>query len=119
MIVQNCYITCMSSATLIQQARRRAAITQAELAGRVGTTQSAVARWERGASRPTVERLQALVEACGLELQLGLADQDDDELAALRRNLALSVDERVQRVVRLHRFVEAGRDALANSRSEA
>ena len=107
----------MSSATLIQQARRRAGMTQTELAGRVGTTQSAVARWERGASRPSVERLQELVEACGLELQIGLEASNRDELAALRRNLALSVDERVQRVVRLHRFVEAGRDALARSRS--
>jgi transcriptional regulator with XRE-family HTH domain len=109
----------MSSATVIRQARRRAGMTQTELAGRVGTTQSAVARWERGASRPTVERLQALVEACGLELQLGLARRDDDELSALRRNLRLTVDERVQRVVQLHRFVEAGRGAMTNSRSES
>jgi hypothetical protein len=66
-----------------------------------------------------VERLQALVEACGLELQLGLAESSGDELAALRRNLALTVDERVQRVVQLHRFVEAGRAAMASSRSES
>src|SRR2546423_995207 len=98
----------MGSATLIRQARRRAGLTQAELAGRVGTTQSAVARWERGASRPTVERLQTLVEACGLELQLGLVSPARDERAALRRNLALTVDERVRRVVRLHRFVASG-----------
>jgi transcriptional regulator with XRE-family HTH domain len=109
----------MSSATLIQQARRRAGLTQAELAAKVGTTQSAIARWERGASRPTTERLQSLVEACGLELQLSLAPWEGDELAALRRNLALTVDERVARVVQLHRFVEAGRNAMANSRSEA
>jgi transcriptional regulator with XRE-family HTH domain len=108
----------MSSATLIQQARRRAGLTQAELAARAGTTQSAVARWERGASRPTTERLQALVEACGLELQLGLAAPDDEDLAALRRNLDLTVDERVARVVQLHRFVAAGRSALATARAE-
>jgi transcriptional regulator with XRE-family HTH domain len=108
----------MRSASLIRQARRRAGVTQAELAGKVGTTQSAVARWERGASRPTVERLQSLIEACGLELQLGLAPSNDEELAAIRRNLALTVDERVQRVVQLHRFVEAGRHAMASSRSE-
>ena len=107
----------MRSGTLIQQARRRAGITQTELAGRVGTTQSAIARWERGASRPTVERLQAVVEACGLELQLGLSPADRAELAALRRNLALTVDERVQRVVQLHRFVEAGRGAMTATRS--
>jgi transcriptional regulator with XRE-family HTH domain len=106
----------MRSATLIQQARRRSGLTQTELAGKVGTTQSAVARWERGASRPTVERLQSLVEACGLELQIGLAPSNGEELAALRRNLALTVDERVQRVVQLRRFVEAGRDAMASSR---
>jgi transcriptional regulator with XRE-family HTH domain len=106
------------SATLIEQARRRAGMTQAQLAEKVGTTQSAVARWERGASRPTAERLQALVEACGLELQLSLAPRDGDELATLRRNLALTADERVQRVVQLQHFVEAGRAALASSRSE-
>jgi transcriptional regulator with XRE-family HTH domain len=104
----------MRSGTLIQQARRRAGLTQAELAGKVGTTQSAVARWERGASHPTVERLQSLVEACGLELQLGLASSNGEELAALRRNLALTVDERVRRVVQLRHFVEAGRDAMAS-----
>ena len=108
----------MSSATLIRQARKRANLTQAELAAKVATTQSAVARWERGASHPSVERLQSLVEACGLELQVGLTPRDDDEIAALRRNLALSVDERVERVVQVHRFVQAGRAAMPHSRSE-
>ena len=106
----------MTSAVLLQQARRRAGLTQAELAARVGTTQSAIARWERGASRPTVERLESIVDACGLELRLGLeARAAGDELAAIRRNLALSPDERVRRVVRLHEFVSAGRTALRES----
>jgi transcriptional regulator with XRE-family HTH domain len=108
----------MSSATLIRQARRRANLTQTELAAKVATTQSAVARWERGASHPSVERLQSLVEACGLELQLGLTPRNEDELAVLRRNLSLSIDERVARVVQLHRFLEAGRSAMTNSLSE-
>jgi transcriptional regulator with XRE-family HTH domain len=103
----------MTGAVLLQQARRRAGLTQAELAARVGTTQSAVARWERGASRPSVERLEAMVGACGLELQLALAAPEADELAALRRNLALTVDERVRRIVRLHAFVAAGRASIA------
>ena len=108
----------MSSATLLRQARRRAGLTQAELAIAAGTTQSAIARWERGASHPSVERLQALVEACGLELDLGLTARNDDEVAVLRRNLALTVDERVARLVQMQRFVAAGRDALARARSE-
>ena len=105
----------MTSATLLRQARRRAGLTQAELAGRAGTTQSAVARWERGATHPTVERLQSLVAACGLELHLGLGSPSTDELATLRRNLELTVDERVRRVVHLHRFVAAGRAALPSA----
>jgi transcriptional regulator with XRE-family HTH domain len=108
----------MTSATLIQQARRRAGLTQSELAGRVGTTQSAIARWERGSTHPTVERLQSLVEACGLELRLGLGEPSSDELAALRRNLALSVDARVQRIVQLHHFIAAGRAAIARVHAE-
>lgn len=107
----------MTSATLLQQARRRAALTQAELAGRVGTTQSAIARWERGATHPTVERLQSLVDACGLELELGLLEPSTDDVAALRRNLSLTVDERVQRIVQLHRFVAAGRSAMPTTQA--
>ena len=98
----------MTSGGLIRQARKRAGLTQAELAERAGTTQSAI-----------VERLQSLVGACGLELQHGLASENTDDLAALRRNLALSVDDRVRRVVRLHRFVAAGQRAMASSRPEA
>jgi transcriptional regulator with XRE-family HTH domain len=109
----------MRAATVIQEARRRAGLTQAELAARASTTQSAIARWERGASDPTVERFAALVAGCGLELRIGLADPDPDQTAALRRNLALSVDERVERIVRLHNFVAAGRAALAGARTRA
>jgi len=74
-----------------------------------------VARRERGASHPSIERLRSLVEACGLELLIGLTPRNDDQLAVLRRNLALSVDERVTRLVRLHRFQEAGRAAMKQS----
>ncbi len=116
--MQNCYTQFMTSATLIQQARKRAGLTQAELGARTGTTQSAVARWERGATHPTLERLQSLTAACGLELQVGLAAAADSDTAALRRNLALSVDDRVRRVVQLHRFVASGRSALAGARSD-
>jgi transcriptional regulator with XRE-family HTH domain len=105
----------MRAATIIRQARRRAGLTQAELAARAGTTQSAIARWERGASDPGIERLAGLVAACGFELALGLTEPDAENVAALRRNLALGVDQRIERVVRLHNFVAAGREALATA----
>ncbi len=62
----------MLSHHLIREARRRARLTQSELAMRAGTTQSAVARWEAGRSLPSLEKLQELVECCGLSLGVSL-----------------------------------------------
>jgi transcriptional regulator with XRE-family HTH domain len=80
----------MRGADLIREARRRAGLTQAELAARVGTTQSAIARLERGAE-PSVRRVAELVRACGLELRVSLAPivppsppPDRPDLGALR-----------------------------------
>ena len=63
----------MSVASLIRTARRRAALTQAELAERAGTSQPAVARYERGTAMPTIPTLERLLAACGRRLQLSAA----------------------------------------------
>jgi len=107
----------MTSATVLRSARRRAGLTQAELAARVGTTQSAIARWERAASAPSLERLTELVRACGLELDVALAPAiAREELATLRRNLSRSLDERLDHAVAAQRFVAAGRAAAGRRR---
>lgn len=64
------------SAQTLRGARKRAGLTQAELGQRVGRPQSAIARWEKGRSRPSAETLRELVRACGLELVIGLANGD-------------------------------------------
>jgi predicted nucleotidyltransferase len=51
-------------------ARRAAGLTQAELAARVGTTQSAIARLESGAITPTVETLCRLSDVLGLRFEI-------------------------------------------------
>jgi len=66
----------MNAAHLIREARLRAGLTQAELAARAGTTQSALARLERGRSSPSLERVGALVRASGLELRVAIAPPD-------------------------------------------
>ena len=43
--------------TLVHRLRTDAGLTQAELAERMGTTQSAIARTEDGGTRPTLSRL--------------------------------------------------------------
>jgi len=106
----------MSGGSLVREARRRAGLTQVELARRVGTTQSAIARLERGRTEPTAERIGQLVGACGLELQVRLAPLDDSDWSVARSNLALDVDSRVRQHQAALRFAKAGRAAAASRR---
>lgn len=62
----------MDGNELVRAARQRAGLTQAELAARVGTTQSAIARLERGTTSLTLERASRLVRACGFDLEVRL-----------------------------------------------
>lgn len=61
----------MTPAVLLRTARREAGLTQAELARRLGTTQSAVARMERPGANPTVAWLDRALAAAGRRLELG------------------------------------------------
>ena len=54
------------------RARTKANLTQAQLARRLGTTQSAVARLEGGRVSPSVATLRRYAEATGAKLQIEL-----------------------------------------------
>lgn len=60
----------MQLAETVYRARESAGLTQAELARRMGTTQSAIAAIEAGARTPTVELLERLARACGGRLTI-------------------------------------------------
>jgi predicted nucleotidyltransferase len=51
-------------------ARRAAGLTQAELAERIGTTQAAVARLERGRVEPTVRTMRRLADVLSLVFEV-------------------------------------------------
>ena len=59
---------------LVYRLRTEAGLTQSELAGRMGTTQSAIARMEGGGTRPTLETLEKLATAVGAELVVGVGE---------------------------------------------
>lgn len=59
---------------LVYQLRHDAGLTQAELADRMGTTQSAIARMEGGGTRPTLETLEKLATAVGADLVVGVGE---------------------------------------------
>jgi transcriptional regulator with XRE-family HTH domain len=60
--------------SIVREARKRSGLSQADLAMRVGTTQSAIARLEAGRSSPGFERVAELVAACGLELRISIRE---------------------------------------------
>ncbi len=93
--------------SLVEAARRRASLTQRELAERVGTSQSAIARLEAGMANPTIETLRRCAAATGHTLRLEFVPDDppdpvverykqDVDRTLLRENLTKGVDERIR-----------------------
>lgn len=96
---------------LVREARRRASLTQVELARRVGTTQSVIARVEAGTTGSSLEYISRLLRACGYDVDVHLTPVDDHDWTIAEGNLALTASERVTKLKRSVRFVEAGRSA--------
>ncbi len=78
----------MEAGTIIVDARKRAGITQTELASRMETHQSVVARWETGKTQPSLETVMRAVEAAGLELTVTIsgADPNPERSVSSREN---------------------------------
>jgi transcriptional regulator with XRE-family HTH domain len=64
---------------LVREARRRAALTQRELAEKAGTTQSALARLEAGRTAPSFDLVLRLVRLCGYDLDIMLVERDNSD----------------------------------------
>jgi DNA-binding XRE family transcriptional regulator len=62
--------------------RTRARLTQTELARRMGTTQSSIARIEGGGSLPTLDMLARLAHATGSPLRIAAPGVDDNDHGA-------------------------------------
>jgi transcriptional regulator with XRE-family HTH domain len=66
----------MTGADLILMSRRRAGLTQRELAERMECRQATIARWERGDRHPSYDEVQAVARACALQLDAHLTRED-------------------------------------------
>ena len=67
-------------AELVYTLRTRAGLTQTELARRMGTTQSSIARIEGGGSLPTLDMLSRLAHATDSTLRLAAPGVSDIDL---------------------------------------
>jgi transcriptional regulator with XRE-family HTH domain len=99
----------IASGRLIREARQVAGLTQAELAHRLGTAQSAVSNWERGRDTPRIDTLARILEACGFEADMTFRRHDDVDRAQLRQNLAMTPTERLESVRNVSKLRAAAR----------
>jgi len=100
------------AASLLLEARKRAALTQRELAKRAKTAQSVIARIERGLSNPRWETLTQLIAAAGFDLHSELiphSTADSHMLQDVARILSLTPEERLAEVRNIDAFLAAAR----------
>lgn len=105
----------MTGADLVREARKRAGLTQRELAQRAGTTQSAIARLESGRTSPSFDTVLRMLRLCGFRLDVALDPYDDSDIAQAEALLRLTVDERVDHVLSAVAFAEDLRTAYRDA----
>ncbi|MBI4408071.1 MAG: helix-turn-helix transcriptional regulator [Gemmatimonadetes bacterium] len=100
--------------SLVREARRRAGLSQRELARRARTAQSVVARIESGETSPSSETLSRLLAAAGFDLHPELWPrpvEGSHMLDDVPRILRLSPEERLREVANVARFAAIARRA--------
>ena len=97
----------MTAVSLLKEARRRAGLTQTELATRAAKAPSAISRWERGDTQPSLQMLEDLIRAAGFELVLSLSPIDDHDLVLIRRSLMRNPAERLDEMVAAVRALDS------------
>lgn len=107
-------------ALIIRSARTAAGLTQQQLAERMGTTQSAVARLERGTTDPRFSTVEQAVRATGRRVQVTTpaAPATDVDETLLASNLRLSAADRVRRFRSAYRRAQQLAVAGARARGE-
>ena len=96
-------------ALLLREVRALAGLSQAELAGRIGSHQPAVSRWERGVETPRLETIAAILEACGYEADVVFRRHDDVDRAQIAGALAQTPDERLETVANVNELLGLAR----------
>jgi transcriptional regulator with XRE-family HTH domain len=85
----------MDARDLIAIARKRAGLSQRELAERLGCPQATVARWEAGAREPSFAAVQQALRACGVQQLIDLATYDESDVPLAHRQLTLAPLDRI------------------------
>ncbi|HEY6566670.1 MAG TPA: helix-turn-helix transcriptional regulator [Actinomycetota bacterium] len=99
----------MDAAAMVRMARRRAQISQRELGRRAGIPQATISRIENRVVSPTMDTLEPLIRACGMELHIADRASDGVDLTLIREALRRSPAERLRYSVVVARRLDAMR----------
>ena len=80
----------IDAGALVRQARRQSGLTQYALAERAGLTRQTVAGVETGRRRPSLETLDCLLAAAGMQLRVELEPLDEDVRRGIEERRALA-----------------------------
>jgi transcriptional regulator with XRE-family HTH domain len=86
----------MDAGRVLRQSRKRAGLTQRQLARRVGVPQSVIARIERGGVIPRVDSLDRLLAGCGEGLESRPRLGQGLDRTVIRELLALTPGQRAR-----------------------
>ena len=101
---------------LVREARKRARLTQAELADRARVPQSTIACIETGTRVPSSDMVERLVRAAGFEIRVRLGEPDPYTDSLFPRTLRRTPAQRLADATRTARFVLRGRQQLRGHR---
>ena len=88
----------MRGGDYVMMARRRAGLTQRQLAELLGLRQATIARWERGDRGVSVDDVELVAHACGLQLDAHLLVEDRSSWPQVSMQLELDPLQRVRRL---------------------
>jgi hypothetical protein len=110
------YDQTVTGGAVIGRILRRSGVSAGELAVRLGIGEGQVAEWMRG--DPPLSVVDSVARACSMDLAAVLAEPEPDphDISLLETTLAMTVDQRLERLKGYVRFVLAGRAALGIER---
>jgi len=108
------YDQTVTGGAVIGRILRRSDVSASELARRLGITEAQVGAWLQG--DPPLSVVDSVARACSTDLAKVLAEPEPDphDVGLLETTLAMTVDQRLDRLKSYVRFVQAGRAALGD-----
>jgi hypothetical protein len=110
------YDRIVTGGAVIDRILRRSGVSAPELARRLGVGEGQVAAWVNG--DPPLSVVDSVARACSTDLARVLAEPEPDphDVGLLETTLAMTVDQRLERLKAYVRFIQAGRIALRDAR---